>query len=226
MTPREFLRRGLSRRVELVNLTPREQLRAGRFWWRFAQLNLGLVLFGVSLALMLRSGLGLEPWGVLAYGVMTHLPLSYGLVTIVISFVVLMLWIPLRQWPGVGTVLNGVVIGLVIDATLAVVPDVRGLGWQVLVLLVAVVGNGLAGALYIGSQLGQGPRDGLMVGLSRVSGRSIRLVRTSLEIAVVLLGWLLGGVVGIGTVIYALGIGPVVQFFLPMVTVRVRPRAD
>lgn len=203
-------------------MTPLEQVRAGQFWRRFIQLMIGLVLFGGSMALLLRAGLGLEPWGVFAYGVMNHVPLTYGLVTIVISFVVLLLWIPLKQWPGLGTLLNAVVIGLAVDATLLVVPDIRGLGWQLLVLVIAVVGNGLAGALYIGSQFGPGPRDGLMTGLSRRTGRSIRLVRTTLEIVVVLLGWLLGGVVGIGTVLYALGIGPVVQFFLPLVTVRVR----
>lgn len=225
MTPREFLRRRLSRRVELVNLTPLEQLRAGFLVRRLVQLGIGLILFGASLALLLRAGLGLEPWGVLAFGVMNHLPLSYGVVSIVISFVVLLLWIPLRQWPGLATVLNAVIVGLAIDATLAILPDIRGVGWQLFALFFAVVGNGLAGALYIGSQLGPGPRDGLMVGLSRVTGRSIRLVRTSLEVTVVLVGWLLGGIVGIGTVVYALGIGPVVQFFLPLVTVRVRPPA-
>ncbi|WP_425309646.1 hypothetical protein AADG42_13050 [Ammonicoccus fulvus] len=222
MRPRQFLRRGLSRRVELENMTPLEQLRAGSLVRRLVQLGVGLLLFGVSLALLLRAGLGLEPWGVLAYGVMNFLPLTYGVVSIVISFVVLFLWIPLKQWPGLATVLNAVIVGLAIDGTLAVVPDIKGLGWQLLALFGSVIGNGLAGALYIGSQLGPGPRDGLMVGLSRVTGRSIRLVRTSLEVAVVLVGWLLGGVVGIGTVIYAIGIGPVVQFFLPLVTVRVR----
>jgi uncharacterized membrane protein YczE len=223
MTPIQALRRGAGRRVELVPMNPIEQLRAGRLVHRVAQLLVGLVLFGVSMALLLRAQLGLEPWGVLQYGLIQYVPMSYGLMSIVVSFVVLLLWIPLRQWPGLGTVLNAVVIGVAIDATLAVVPDVQGVGWRVVVMLAAILGNGVAGAMYIGSQLGPGPRDGLMTGLSRRTGRSIRLVRTALEVTVVLLGWMLGGIVGIGTVLYALLIGPVVQLFLPVLTVRVQP---
>jgi uncharacterized membrane protein YczE len=222
VTPIQALRRGVGRRVELVPMNPIEQLRAGRLAHRVTQLLVGLVLFGISMALLLRAQLGLEPWGVLQYGLIQHVPMSYGLMSIVVSFVVLLLWIPLRQWPGLGTVLNAVVIGLAIDATLAVVPEVEGIGWRVVVMLAAILGNGVAGAMYIGSQLGPGPRDGLMTGLSRRTGRSIRLVRTALEVTVVLLGWLLGGIVGVGTVLYALLIGPVVQFFLPLLTVRLQ----
>jgi uncharacterized membrane protein YczE len=123
-------------------------------------------------------------------------------------------------------VLNAVVIGVAIDATLSVVPEIEGIGWRVLVMLLAIAGNGVAGAMYIGSQLGPGPRDGLMTGLARRTGRSIRLVRTSLEVTVVVLGFALGGIVGVGTVLYALLIGPVVQFFLPRLTVRVHHPAD
>lgn len=216
-------RRGLSRRVPLEPMTPRQQLRAGRLTHRVAQLLVGLALFGISMALLLRAGLGLEPWGVLHYGLIQHIPMSYGLMSIAVSAALLLLWIPLRQWPGLGTVLNAIVIGLAIDATLAVVPDIEALWARVLVMLGAVVGNGIAGAMYIGSQLGPGPRDGLMTGLAARTGRSIRLVRTGLEATVVLLGWALGGVVGIGTVAYALLIGPVVQAFLPLLTVRVDP---
>lgn len=228
MSPIQVLRRGVSRKVDLVAMSPLEQLRAGHLGRRLVQLFAGLVLFGVSMALLLRADLGLEPWGVLQYGLIQHVPMSYGLMSIVVSFVVLLLWIPLRQWPGVGTIANAVVIGVAIDATLAVVPAVEGLGWRVLVMLVAILGNGVAGAMYIGSQLGPGPRDGLMTGLSRRTGGSIRLVRTGIEVTVVLLGWVLGGVVGVGTVLYALLIGPTVQLFLPMLTVRVErpePRA-
>jgi len=221
MTPIQALRRGASRRVELVPMNPIEQLRAGRLVHRVTQLLVGLVLFGISMALLLRADLGLEPWGVLQYGLIQHIPMSYGAMSIVVSFVVLLLWIPLRQWPGLGTVLNAVVIGVAIDATLAVVPAIEGLGWRVAVMLLAIAGNGVAGAMYIGSQLGPGPRDGLMTGLARRTGRSIRLVRTSLEVTVVVLGFALGGIVGVGTVLYALLIGHVVQFFLPMLTVRV-----
>ncbi len=223
MSPLALLRRGTSRRVALVPMTPVQQLRAGRLPRRLLQLVVGLGIFGVTMGLMLRAGLGLEPWGVLTYGLTLHLPLSYGQMVIASSFVVLLLWVPLRQWPGLGTVLNAVVIGLATDATLAVVPPIEALGWRVAAMVVAVVGNGMAGAMYIGSQLGPGPRDGLMTGLSRRTGRSIRLVRTGLEVTVVTLGWLLGGVVGVGTVLYALLIGPVVQLFLPLLTVRLDP---
>jgi uncharacterized membrane protein YczE len=226
VSPISALRRGASRRVDLVPMNPLEQLRAGRLVHRVTQLLVGLVLFGVSMALLLRAGLGLEPWGVLQYGLIQHIPISYGAMSIVVSLVVLLLWIPLRQWPGLGTVLNAVVVGVAIDATLAVVPDVRGLGWRVALMLLAILGNGVAGALYIGSQLGPGPRDGLMTGLARRTGRSIRVVRTSLEVTVVVLGFLLGGELGIATVLYALLIGPAVQLFLPVLTVRVeRPGA-
>ena len=145
MTPIQALRRGASRRVELVPMNPLEQLRAGRLVHRVTQLMVGLVLFGVSMALLLRADLGLEPWGVLQYGLIQHIPMSYGAMSIVVSFVVLLLWIPLRQWPGLGTVLNAVVIGVAIDATLAVVPAVEGLGWRIAVMLLAIVGNGVAG---------------------------------------------------------------------------------
>ena len=225
MSPMEFFRRGAARRVPLVPMTPLQQLRAGHLGRRLVQLFLGLVIFGVTMALILRAGLGLEPWGVFTYGLIQHIPMSYGQMIVASSFVILLLWIPLRQWPGLGTVANAVVVGVATDATLTVVPEVEGLAWRAAVLLVGVVGNGVAGAMYIGSQLGPGPRDGLMTGLARRTGRSIRLVRTSIEVTVVALGWLLGGVLGVGTVVYALAIGPVVQAFLPLLTVRVDPPA-
>ncbi|PKW28011.1 YczE/YyaS/YitT family protein [Phycicoccus duodecadis] len=223
MTPLQLVRNGVRRRVDLVPMTPLEQLRAGRLVRRVAQLLVGLSLFGVTMACMLRAGLGLEPWGVFTYGLTVHLPLSYGQMVVASSFVVLLLWIPLRQWPGLGTVLNAVVVGLATDVMLGVLPPVDGLGARIPLMVVGIVGNGFAGALYIGSQLGPGPRDGLMTGLSRRTGRSIRLVRTAIEVTVVVFGWLLGGVLGIGTVLYALVIGPVIQLFLPLLTVRVDP---
>lgn len=221
MTPVQLFRRGTARRVALVPMTPLEQLRAGHLPRRLVQLFAGLSLFGVTMALMIRAGLGLEPWGVLTYGLIQHVPITYGQMVVATSFVVLLLWIPLRQWPGLGTVANAVVVGLATDVTLGLVPPIEGLGWRVVAMLVAVVGNGVAGAMYIGSQLGPGPRDGLMTGLHHRTGRSVRLVRTSLEVTVVVVGWLLGGVVGIGTLVYALLIGPTVQAFLPLLTVRV-----
>lgn len=226
MSPAAFLRSGMSRRVELVPMSPVEQLRSGRLAHRIGQLLAGLVLFGVSMAMLLRAGLGLEPWGVLHYGLIRHVPVTYGEMTIIVSAVVLLLWIPLRQWPGLGTVLNAVVIGVVIDLTLAVLPAVHGLGWQLLTVLGAIVLNGVAGGMYIGSQLGPGPRDGLMTGLAQRTGRSIRLVRTGIEITVVVIGFALGGILGVATLLYALGIGPVVHVFLPMLTVRVEPPED
>jgi uncharacterized membrane protein YczE len=225
MSPVQLLRRGLNRRVDLVPMTPREQVRAGRFTHRFVQLLVGLWLYGTAMAMFIRSGLGLDPWDVFHYGVQTHWAVSFGTVVIVTSFAVLLLWIPLRQWPGLGTVMNAVVIGVATDATLAVLPTPSGLGWRWFLLLFGIVVNGIAGAMYIGSQFGPGPRDGLMTGLARRTGLSLRLVRTTLELSILAVGWLLGGIVGVGTVLYALLIGPVVQLFLPMLTVRVDPPA-
>ncbi len=204
----------------LAALGPLDQLRAGRLPRRLTQLVVGLGVYGVSMGLMIRSGLGQMPWDVLHYGISLHLPLSLGQVVIATSFVVLLLWIPLRQAPGLGTVLNAVLIGLFADGTLAIVPAPEGLPLQMAAMVTGVLLNGLATAAYIGAQLGPGPRDGLMTGWVRRTGLSVRLVRTSLEVAVVALGWLLGGVVGVGTVLYAVAIGQLTQQLLPWVTVR------
>ena len=203
-----------------TDLTPVQQLRAGRLGRRLAQLVIGLTLYGVSMAVLVRSGLGLDPWDVFHYGVAQRTGLSMGVVTIMVGVLVLLLWIPLRQWPGVGTVANALWIGIALDLTLRWFPPVEGLGWRAFWLVVGIVSNAMAGGLYVGSQLGPGPRDGLMTGLHRRTGVSIRLVRTSLEVTVLSVGWLLGGVVGVGTVLYALSIGPLVQFFLARFTVR------
>lgn len=213
------------RRVELAPLGPLDQIRAGRLGLRLPQLFVGLVLFGASMAMLLRGGLGLEPWGVLHYGLSLHLPVSIGVIVVALSFVVLLLWIPLRQAPGLGTLANAVVIGLAMDATLAVLGPTDALPARVALMLAGVGLNGFAGALYIGSQFGPGPRDGLMTGLHRRTGVSIRVVRTLIELVVLTIGWWLGGVVGVGTVLYALGIGPIVQFFLPRVTVAIEAPA-
>jgi uncharacterized membrane protein YczE len=203
------------RAAALADLGPVAQLRVGRLGRRFPQLLVGLVLYGVSLALMLRSGLGLAPWDVFHQGVTRHVPLTIGQVIVITSFVLLLLWIPLREKPGVGTIGNAIIVGLAVDATLAVMDAPDNLLWRVGLMLLGVVGNGLATAMYIGAQLGRGPRDGLMTGLSRRTGRSLRLVRTVLEVTVVVMGVVLGGTVGIGTVLYALGIGPLTQRMLP-----------
>jgi uncharacterized membrane protein YczE len=206
-------------RTPLAAMTPMEQLRAGRTTRRLVQLAVGLTLYGVSMAMMVRSGLGLDPWDVFHYGVAQHLPLSFGTIVIIVGALVLLAWIPLRQWPGLGTIANVVVIGLATDATLALLDRPDPLPARIALLLGGIVLNALAGALYIGSQFGPGPRDGLMTGLVRRTGRSIRLVRTTIEVAVLAVGWLLGGVVGVGTVLYAVSIGPLVHVFLPLFTV-------
>jgi uncharacterized membrane protein YczE len=207
-------------------LGPLQQLRAGRLGRRLPQLYLGLGLYGFSMAMMLRSDLGLAPWDVLHEGLSRWLPVSYGTITVVVGVLVLLMWIPLRQRPGLGTVSNVVVIGLSVDAGLALLDSPAALVPRVLLLVGGVVLNGLAGAVYIGSQFGAGPRDGLMTGLARRTSLSLRLVRTGIEVVVLGLGFLLGGTVGLGTVLYALAIGPLVQLFLPHVAVALPPRTD
>jgi uncharacterized membrane protein YczE len=186
---------------------------------RLVQLYAGLVLYGFSMALMLRAGLGLDPWDVFHQGLQERTPLSFGMVTAVVGAAVLVLWWPLRQRPGLGTVSNVVVIGVSVDASLRVLPHAEGVGVQAAFMAASVVLNAVAGGAYIGARLGPGPRDGLMTGLVRRTGRSVRLVRTGIEVSVLAAGLVLGGSVGVGTVVYALGIGPLVQVFLPLFTV-------
>jgi uncharacterized membrane protein YczE len=203
----------------LSDLTPVQQLRAPRLPRRLVQLLLGLWLYGASMAMMVESQLGLDPWDVFHEGVAGGLPLTFGTVVILTGLVVLLLWIPLRQAPGLGTVANVVVIGVASDVTLVLLERPEGLATRSLLLVAGIVLNGLAGALYIGAQLGPGPRDGLMTGLVRRTGWSVRLVRTALEVTVLTVGFVLGGTVGLGTVLYALAIGPLLQLFLPRVVV-------
>jgi uncharacterized membrane protein YczE len=188
--------------------------RGARLPRRLTQLYVGLVLYGASIALMVPAGLGLSPWDVFHQGVSGRSGLSLGTVVILASVAVLLLWIPLRERPGLGTVSNVLLIGLAMDATLAVVPDLESLAARVAVLVGAVVLNGMATGMYIGARFGPGPRDGLMTGLHRVTGRSVRLVRTAIEAAVLITGFALGGTAGVGTALYALAIGPLAQFFL------------
>ena len=210
---------GARPRPVLVDLGPIAQLRAGSLGRRLPQLVVGLVLYGVSLALMVRGALGLAPWDVLHSGFIRHAPFTLGQSVVLISFVVLLLWIPLRERPGIGTIANALVVGVAADAALAVLVEPDALWLRTVLLVGGVVLNALATALYIGSQFGRGPRDGLMTGLARRTGLSLRLVRTVLEVAVVLIGLLLGGVLGLGTVLYALVIGPLAQQMLPTFTV-------
>ncbi|MEU1517808.1 hypothetical protein ABZ490_37645 [Streptomyces sp. NPDC005811] len=181
---------------------------------RLLQLYVGLALYGASAALLVEAGLGLEPWGVLHQGLGKLTGLTIGVVSIVVGAVVLLLWIPLRQRPGLGTVSNVFVVGLAMDGTLALVPEVHALAVRVPLLLAGVLLNGVATGLYITADFGPGPRDGLMTGLHRRTGRSIRLMRTAIEVAVVVTGFTLGGTIGVGTLLYALSIGPLAQFFL------------
>ncbi|MFJ6521931.1 putative membrane protein YczE [Streptomyces filamentosus] len=181
---------------------------------RLVQLYAGLTLYGVSSALLVRAGLGMEPWNVLHQGLSELTGLTIGVVSIVVGAIVLLLWIPIRQRPGLGTVSNVFVVGLAMDGSLALLPEAHGLPARVALMVLGIVLNGLATGLYIAARLGPGPRDGLMTGLHRATGRSIRLVRTLIEVAVVATGFLLGGSVGVGTVLYALAIGPLAQFFL------------
>ncbi|WP_414936130.1 YczE/YyaS/YitT family protein [Amycolatopsis sp. cmx-11-51] len=192
---------------------------------RSFQLVGGLALYGGSMAMLTRSGLGLDPWDVLHEGLMKITGLSFGTVTAFASVAVLLLWIPLRQRPGIGTVANIVVISVTVDLVRIFLPDQHVLGWQIFNLVAGVVLNGLAAAIYVGARLGPGPRDGLMTGFAARTGKSIRLVRTLIEITVLAGGWLLGGTVGVGTVLYALAIGPLTQAFLPLVTWRERAKS-
>lgn len=187
---------------------------------RLVQLYAGLFLYGMSSAMMIRSHFGLNPWDVFHQGLGDRTPLSFGTVVIITGAIVLLLWIPLRQRPGFGTVSNVVVIGLVADLGLWLIPDLQSLPVRAAMLVSGIVLNGIATSAYIGAGLGPGPRDGLMTGLAERTGRSIRAVRTGIEVTVLAVGWLLGGTVGIGTLLYAVTIGPIVHRTLPLFTIR------
>ncbi|MGW0844767.1 membrane protein YczE [Streptomyces sp. NPDC002787] len=181
---------------------------------RLIQLYTGLALYGASSALLVEAGLGLEPWNVLHQGLAELTGLTIGVVSIVVGAVVLLLWIPLRQRPGLGTVSNVFVVGIAMDATLALVPEAHTLAVRIPLMIAGIVLNGVATGLYIAARFGPGPRDGLMTGLHRRTGRSVRLMRTAVEVAVLATGFALGGTVGVGTLLYALSIGPLAQLFL------------
>ena len=182
---------------------------------RLLQLYIGLVLYGVSTALFVHANLGADPWDVFHHGVAKQLGISFGTVIILTGAAVLLLWIPIRQMPGLGTVSNVIVLGLAADATLAVLPPLESLVARSALLVVAIVLNAIATGMYIGAGFGPGPRDGLMTGLHARTGWSLRGIRTAIELSVLLIGCLLGGKFGVGTVIYALSIGPLIQLCLP-----------
>ncbi|WP_031467422.1 YczE/YyaS/YitT family protein [Sciscionella sediminilitoris] len=189
---------------------------------RLIQLFAGLALYGFTNAMVVRADLGLDAWNVLNQGLSDRLALPFGLVTGLVSVVVLLAWIPLRQRPGFGTIANIVVIGVVVQLGLLIIPPQHSLAWRIALLVGGIVLNGVATATYVGARLGPGARDGLMTGLHLRTGYSIRLVRTGIEVTVLIIGWLLGGTVGIGTVLYALSIGPLTQLFLRVVAYRGR----
>jgi uncharacterized membrane protein YczE len=183
---------------------------------RFIQLQIGLLFYGLSIALMVRANLGLNPWSVFHQGLSDLTGISLGLVVNLVGLVVLLSWIPLRQKPGIGTICNVLLIGTAADIALWVLPPVTGLALRVALLAAAIVLNAAATGAYIGAGLGPGPRDGITTGLLRVTGWQIRWIRTGVEATVLALGWLMGGTVGIGTVVFVLSTGPLLQIFLPM----------
>ena len=186
---------------------------------RGSVLLLGLTGYGFSMAMMVRAGLGLDPWDVLHQGLALNTGMTIGIASAVVGVAVLLAWIPLRNRPGIGTVANVIVIAVTVDTGLAILPTPTSLAVRVAMMVGAVVLNAISTVLYIGAGLGPGPRDGLMTGLVVRTGLSVRLVRTSIEATVLAVGWLLGGTVGVGTVLYAFGIGPLVQVF-----VRITPK--
>ncbi len=174
----------------------------------------GLVLYGFSAGLMIAAGLGNMPWDVLHQGISLHVPLTIGVVGIIVSVLLLLTWIPLRQRPGLGTLSNALLVGVFIDLTLLVVDRPEALWGQILLMCAGIVLNGLATVLYIIPNFGPGPRDGLMTGLVRRTGASVTVVRSCIEIIVIASGWLLGGVFFVGSLLYAFGIGPITELFL------------
>ncbi|NUR62473.1 MAG: hypothetical protein HOV87_28025 [Catenulispora sp.] len=188
---------------------------------RLVQLQAGLVLYGISDGMLLMSGLGANPWDVFHQGLAEHAGIQVGTVVILVGAAVMLLWIPLRQRPGFGTISNAVVIGLAMNATMAWLPTPHA-GWlRWSEMLAAVVLNGVATGAYIGAGMGPGPRDGLMTGYA-ARGHSVRVVRTTMEVAVLVAGWLLGGTVGVGTAVYAVLIGPLAHQFIPLLAIKAK----
>ncbi len=197
---------------------------------RIVQLMVGLFLYGIGIAFIIRGMIGAAPWDVLTQGISRHVPLSFGTITIIVSGIVLLIWIPIRQKPGIGTILNALLVGPAADAGFLLIPITDLLWLRVIYFAVGLTVLAAATGLYIGAHFGPGPRDGLMTGLHRVLGFPIWVVRTALEVTVVAIGWLLGGNVGVGTVAFALLIGPLCQYFMRIFEVRppqagVRPRS-
>jgi hypothetical protein len=191
---------------------------------RLIQLLWGLALYGFSIGLMVRADLGLDPWDVFHQGLSNRTGLSLGMMVNLIGALVLLLWIPIRQRPGIGTIANVFLIGTFADISLWLIPPAHSLPLAAAMLVGGVVLNGVATGAYIGAGLGPGPRDGLMTGLVKRTGGSVRVIRTGIEVAVLAAGWLLGGTVGVGTVLYAIAIGPIVHRLLPLFTIAAEPK--
>ena len=190
---------------------------------RIIQLFLGLALYGISLGVMVRANLGLDPWDVFHQGLSNRTGISLGMMVNLIGAVVLLLWIPIRQRPGIGTIANVFLIGTFADISLWLIPPVDSLVLAIAMMLGGVIMNGIATGAYIGAGLGPGPRDGLMTGLVKRTGGSVGVIRTGIEVTVLAAGWLLGGTIGVGTVLYAVAIGPIVHRTLPWFAIAERP---
>ena len=187
--------------------------------WRIAQCVVGLIICGLGIALIIAADIGLAPWDVLHKGISRHTGIAVGTVIIIVGFALLALWIPLRVRPGIGTILNAVLIGWTVNVALPLLPEPDDTAWQLGEMAAGVLAFGIGTAMYIGAGLGPGPRDGLMTGVA-ARGYSLRLVRTAIEIAVLVSGWALGGSIGIGTAVFALAIGPLVHYFLGVFGIR------
>lgn len=199
-------------------------LTSRRLIFRHLRLYLGISAYGFSISMMLSGQLGSAPWDVLGQGVSRVVGLSFGVTTVLVSIGVLLLWIPLRQKLGWGTVANTLLVGVFADVGLAVLPKPEHLLWQILLFTGGLLLLALATALYIGAGMGPGPRDGLMTGLVRVTGKPVWLIRGGIELTVVLAGWALGGLAGIGTVVFALAIGPLVQVAVRVLMAELEPQ--
>lgn len=189
---------------------------------RLIQLLLGLALYGISLGLMVRANFGLDPWDVFHQGLSQRVGLSLGMMVNLVGAAVLLFWIPIRQRPGIGTIANVFLIGTFADISLWLIPPIHNVPLALAMLIGGVILNGVATGAYIGAGLGPGPRDGLMTGLVKRTGGSVRVIRTSIEVVVLAAGWMLGGTVGLGTVLYAIAIGPIVHRMLPVFAITER----
>ena len=205
------------KKIPKVNWSSEKPLNFKPKFSTFFFLCFGLSLFGLGEGLLIVSFTGASPWSVLAQGISLNVNLSIGTITLLISIVVLLLWIPLRQKPGMGTILNALIIAIMIDLCIKYVPTPSNYIYQLILAVISVIIVGIGGGIYLVSNLGAGPRDGLMIGLQKITNFPIAVVRATLEISVVSIGWYLGGTVGVGTLLFAFGIGPCVALGLFLV---------